>query len=90
MWCYTSNSPRAARLEIDGTTVTLAESKGSATINGGIDVHDMGSSGYNGLDFDQHDLGKYIFAMKHAPGDPEKQTMVYHSLQLAQYHQLNN
>ena len=71
MWCNTSNEPRAARLEIDGTTVTLAESKGSATINGGIDVHDMGSSGYNGLDFDQHDLGKYIFAMKHAPGDGE-------------------
>ena len=71
MWCNTSNEPRAARLEIDGTTVTLAESKGSATINGGIDVHDMGSSGYNGLDFDQHDLGKYIFAMRHAPGDGE-------------------
>ena len=70
MWAI-NNSPRAARLEIDGTTVTLAESKGSATINGGIDVHDMGSSGYNGLDFDQHDLGKYIFAMKHAPGDGE-------------------
>jgi len=31
----------------------------------------MGSSGYNGLDFDQHDLGKYIFAMRHAPGDGE-------------------
>jgi hypothetical protein len=70
MWAI-NNSPRAARLEIDGTTVTLAESKGSATINGGIDVHDMGSSGYNGLDFDQHDLGKYIFAMKHAPGSGE-------------------
>ena len=70
MWAV-SNSPRAARLEIDGTAITLAESKGSATINGGIDVHDMGSSGYNGLDFDQHDLGKYIFAMKHAPGSGE-------------------
>ena len=66
-----SNIGRAARLEIDGTAITVAETKGAGSINDGTEVSSLSWEGRGGLDFDPQDLGKFIYPFRHYPGDGE-------------------
>ena len=66
-----SNIGRAARLEIDGTAITVAETKGAGSINDGVEVSSLAWEGRGGLDFDPQDLGKFIYPFRHYPGDGE-------------------
>jgi len=66
-----SDIGRAALLEIDGTAITVAETKGAGSINDGVEVSSLSWEGRGGLDFDPQDLGKFIYPFRHYPGDGE-------------------
>jgi len=67
MWATNPGSPKVARLEVDGTAITVAETVTGA-INDGVNVSSISWEGRGGLDFDPQDLGKFIYPFRHYPG----------------------
>ena len=70
MWATNPGSPKVARLEVDGTAITVAEQV-SGAINDGVNVSSISWEGRGGLDFDPQDLGKFIYPFRHYPGSGE-------------------
>ena len=67
MWATNPGSPKVARLEVDGTAITVAEQV-SGAINDGVNVSSISWEGRGGLDFDPQDFGKFIYPFRHYPG----------------------
>lgn len=69
LWGSDGSTGKAGILEVDGTSITVAETQTAAgTINDGVNISSMGNEGRAGVSCDPQDIGKFIYPFRHYPG----------------------